>query len=106
MLESCFWDLESDDFARYMSDLFVDLQRNDIKVIELCKKKKKIKNESKEVEDILDGFSDLSLSKENVAKLIEVRELDREIQTEYEKTVFLAGCRESYKYLRSIGLIE
>ena len=106
MLESCFWDLESDDFAEYMSDIFVDLQKNNVKIIELFRKKKLLKNNNRKLEDFLSGFSVSSLNEEEIKTLIEIGEIDKEIQAEYEKTIFLAGCRENYKYVRSIGLID
>ena len=101
-----FFEFEGVDFNKYISDMFIELKKNNLNY----------KEKLNEVEDILDKYPRLrkviesdfvtELNKEECNALIEVQALQLVINDIESKEMFFIGAKEAYYYFKRISIIK
>lgn len=95
-----------DNFAEYLSDMLVRLQKSNPEYNLLLKKQSNIMNQNDRLADVFENNCLFALSKNEVKalkKYLSLKEDSREIE---EKEIFIQGMRESYFLFKKLDLLK
>ena len=105
-IKHSFFELDGSEFSELISDLYVNILKNNLEYSKITNKKEKILEGFPKLRKILENKEVIEISKEECNNLIKILNLKEEMKIIEEKELFFLGGRESYNYFKKIGIIK
>ncbi len=100
------FDLKGVSYMEYISDIYVELTKNNEIVKGFLNELKDMYSKYPKVEKLLDDEEVDGLNQEECKAFIEISAIKREIDIINEREIFFAGGKEAYTYFKNIGIIK
>lgn len=101
-----FFDNYDDCFYKYVSDIFVNLRKNNKHYQEFSLAESELLNQFPKIRRVIEDEESYDLTKEEVNAFIKVLSLKDSKKMLEEKELFFKGGKEAYYYFTKMGIIK